>query len=114
MLRALCKQSLARLDEARQLTWVLGALNSNARLRSFLLAARHWMPWAPQPDGTGVLTMTLPRKDIADLLATTPETISRLLHQFQEDGLIDMLCSKTFRLRDLTALAEGLDKISAD
>lgn len=108
---ALCNQMVTRLDEARRLTWILGALESNQRLRAFLLLSRNWMDWAPQPDGTGVLTMILPRRDIADLLATTPETISRLLRQLHAQGLIEILSPRQFRLCDIPGLADGLDMV---
>jgi CRP/FNR family transcriptional regulator len=109
---ALGSQLLRRLDETRQLTWLLVGLGASARLRTLLLISRYWMGWKPEPDGTGILTMALPRRDIADLLATTPETVSRLLRQFNDEGLIEILSPSKFRLRDICGLSEGLEKPS--
>ncbi|KEO56505.1 Crp/Fnr family transcriptional regulator [Thioclava pacifica] len=107
--RALCQQSQIWLEKTRRLTWVLGALGSNARLRAMLLLSRDWLPWQPLEDGTGVLSLDLPRQDIADFLATTQETVSRLLHQFEDDGLIEIINPRKIRLIDYERLSEGLD-----
>ncbi|OWY07999.1 MULTISPECIES: Crp/Fnr family transcriptional regulator [Thioclava] len=111
--RALCRQAESWVEKARRLSWLLGAFAPAARLRALLLLSRHIMPWQALPDGGGVLTMLLPRQDIADLLATTQETVSRSLHQFQKDGLIDILNTRQFRLNDLDALAAGLEELLA-
>ncbi|TNE83603.1 Crp/Fnr family transcriptional regulator [Thioclava sp. L04-15] len=111
--RALFQQSQIWLEKTRRLTWLLGALGSNARLRAILLLARDWLPWRPLEDGTGVLSLELPRQDIADYLATTQETVSRLLHQFQDEGLIEIINPRKIRLIDFERLAEGLDGLAS-
>ncbi|WP_176536023.1 Crp/Fnr family transcriptional regulator [Thioclava sp. ES.031] len=108
--RALCHQAESWIHKARRLSWLLGACGPTDRLRVLLLLSRNIMPWQTLPKGGGMLTMLLPRQDIADLIATTQETVSRSLHQFQKDGLIDILNSRQFRLNDLDALAEGLEE----
>ncbi len=109
--RALCHQVEGWTEKARRLSLLLGAFGPASRLRALLLLAPNIMPWKPLPNGGGVLTMLLPRQDIADLIATTQETVSRSLHQFQKDGLIEILNARQFRLNDLKALSEGLEEL---
>lgn len=105
--RALCKQAQTWVEKARRLSWILGALAPAARLRALFLLSRGFMPWPPLPEGGGILTMELPRQDIADLLATTQETVSRSLHQLQKDGLIEIMSAPRFRLIDIDGVSEG-------
>lgn len=42
-----------------------------------------------EKNGTDVVTLPMPMKDIAKYLGTTPETLSRKFRQLEEDGLIE-------------------------
>jgi CRP-like cAMP-binding protein len=100
----LLRQQQDQLDRLRWLTWSIGALNPEERLSAFLALSSRFMPYDPLPDGTGILSMQLPRADIADLLATTVETISRMTHRLSEAGLIRIIDPAHFRLLDLERL----------
>ncbi len=67
------EQTEADLERLRYLTLALGALNPEQRLASFLSLMIKVMPWQPYPSGGGMLTVLLPRADIADLLAISVE-----------------------------------------
>lgn len=109
---ALARQSQIWLDKTRRLTWIL-ALPVGDRLRTALVLSCNAMPTETLDDGSVVVSMLLPRADLADLLATTPETISRLLHQFEDQGMIEILDPRRFRLRDLSRLSAGLGALLA-
>ena len=98
------RQSQDQLDRLHWLTWSLGTLRPDERLSAFLALSSTFMPYQTLPDGTGVLSMLLPRKDLADLLATTVESISRITHKMAESGLIDIRDPAHFRLLDLQKL----------
>lgn len=79
MLRAVT----SRLDAAERLIADLTSADVEARLAGYLvgLPARH-------VDGRLVVTLPVAKKDVASLIGTTPETLSRKLAAFTEAGLI--------------------------
>jgi CRP/FNR family transcriptional regulator len=79
-IRALAER-LARSDEA---TAVAGASPVVARLAAYLLA----QPRAGAP-GREVLRLPLARTDIASLLGTTPESLSRALRTLRDAGAVE-------------------------
>ena len=94
------RQTQVRLDRLRWLTLSLGALGPEERLCAFLARSCRFMPYQRLSDGTGVLSMLLPRKDIADLLATTVESISRIVHKLSTAGVIEIRDPTHFRILD--------------
>jgi len=62
------------------------------------------MPWRAQGRAGGVLTLALNRRDVADMLATTPETICRTLKGFEKEGLIEMIDPVHVRVLDYAGL----------
>lgn len=112
------RQKQDQLDRLHWLTWSLGALGPDERLCAFLALSTKFMPYLAFPDGTGLLSMQLPRKDVADLLATTVESVSRIVHRLSETGIIEIHDPTHFRvlhMKKLIALGqiEGfLDKLS--
>jgi CRP/FNR family transcriptional regulator len=102
--RALYRQRSARLDKLRWLTWSLGALSAEQRLCAFLVQATTHMPFVPEKDG-GILSLVMPRRDIADLLATTVESISRTTQKLDAEGVLEILSPVSFRIADLGRLA---------
>jgi CRP-like cAMP-binding protein len=113
--RAFYLQQQDQLERLRWLTWSIGALRPEERLSAFFALAIQFMPWQPLPDGTGVLTILLPRADIADLLATTVETISRFLHRLDGAGVVRIEDPSHLRLLDLQDLrARGCIEQSFD
>ncbi|MBZ5533149.1 MAG: Crp/Fnr family transcriptional regulator [Acidobacteriia bacterium] len=57
------------------------------RLANLLL---DWVHTRPQPGQTSRVTMTLTQEEIAGMTATSRETVSRVLQQFQRDKLISI------------------------
>lgn len=86
--KALYRHRVAQLERLRWLTWAIGALHADERVAAFLDQALRFMPVQPLPDGTRVLSLLISRHDIADLLATTAETVSRALGRLEAAGLI--------------------------
>lgn len=99
------RQAQAKLDRLRDLTWALGALGPEERLAGFLVRSIGFMPWQPLPTGGGVLTIELARTDIADLLGTTLESISRISQRFHREGLIRIHDPRHFEIPDPARLA---------
>ena len=100
----LFRQKLDQLDRLHWLTWSLGALKPEERLCAFLALSSKFMPYQPLPDGTGILSLFLPRTDIADLLGTTVESISRIVHKLADSGIIEIRDPAHFRFLDLPGL----------
>jgi CRP/FNR family transcriptional regulator len=98
------RQQQDQLDRLHWLTWSLGALSPEERLCAFLALSSRFMPYQHLPDRTAILTMLLPRADIADLLATTVESISRITHRLAETGVIEIKDPSHFRILDLARL----------
>lgn len=100
----LFRQQQDQLDRLHWLTWSLGALGPEVRLSAFLALSTTFMPYRTLPDGSGLLSMILPRKDVADLLATTVETICRILHKLSGTGVIEIEDRGNFKINDLDRL----------
>lgn len=93
--------------------WLRRASRRIERVVAFLILARDLGPSAPQPDGSVIVTVPLPRRDWADLCNTTVESISRQISDLTARGLVETLGKQRYRLRDLRALKAlaGLDEI---
>ncbi len=100
----LFRQKQDQLDRLHWLTWSLGALSPEQRLCAFLALSSRFMPFQWLPDGTAILSMQLPRADIADLLGTTVETICRINRKLSECGVIEIKDPSHFRILDLKQL----------
>lgn len=100
----LFRQKQDQLDRLHWLTWSLGSLSPEERLCSFLALSTRFMPCQPLPDGTVILSMQLPRMDIADLLGTTVETICRINRKLSEAGIIEIKDPSHFRILDMKKL----------
>lgn len=103
---AILAQNQVQLDRLRWLTWSIGALRPDERFCAFLAMACQFMPYQMLPDGSGVLSILLPRVDIADLLATSVETISRASHWLAEAAVIEIRDSSHFRIINRKRLSE--------
>jgi CRP-like cAMP-binding protein len=100
----LFRQKQDQLDRLHWLTWSLGALSPEQRFSSFLALSTRFMPFQQLNDGTAILSMQLPRADIADLLGTTVETICRTVRKLSETGVIEIRDPSHFRILDLKQL----------
>ena len=100
----------SRLDVAERFIADLTSADVEARLARYLLE----LP-AETVDGRRVVRLPLAKKDIASLLGTTPETLSRKLAAFTDAGLITVGGSDVV-IADpagLVAAAEGSEGASA-
>ena len=79
----------SQLDRLRWLTWTILDLGAEARVCAFLDCALDAMPVAAGRDGP-VLTLVLSRRDVADLLSTSVESVCRILKGLERGGLIRM------------------------
>lgn len=102
--RATYRQRIRRLDAVRRLIWSLGVQTLEERLAGFLALACKTQPFQPLPDGGGILSIQIPRGDIADHLNTSRESISRVTYRLQAAGLIEIRDATHFRIPDLDRL----------
>jgi CRP/FNR family transcriptional regulator len=102
--RAAYALRVAKLEQLRILTWSLGALSVDERLCGFLAMATRFLPYVPLPAGGGTLTVEISRADIADLLGTTQESISRITHRLHLRGAIRIRGPQQFEIPDLSRL----------
>lgn len=112
--RAVYRSYAEGLDNLRRVIWSLRLLSPEERFCAFLVLACASMPFEPLPTGGGVLTVVVPRTDIADLLGTTKETISRVTYRLEASGLIAIRDPRHFVIPDIAKLrqAGGLPAIA--
>ncbi|MDP4034114.1 MAG: Crp/Fnr family transcriptional regulator [Pseudorhodobacter sp.] len=104
--RAVYVVQSAKLGQLHWLAWSLGALNAEERLCAFLALATRYMPFEPLPGGGHILSVDLPRPDIADFLGTTVESISRISSHLDRIGAIRMRNAWQFEIPDLGKLVQ--------
>ncbi len=99
------------LERIRYLALSLRVLTSEERLAAFLHFAPTVMPWVTLSRQGGILTLTLRRVDIADLLAISGASIGHISAKFDREGIVRILDSRHLQIPDLDRLAEtgGLD-----
>lgn len=98
------RQKQDQLDRLHWLTWSLGALSPEERYCAFLALSTRFMPYQTESDGSAVLSLQLPRVDIADLLGTTVETICRINRKLSKAGVIAIKDPAHFSIPDLHQL----------
>ena len=84
------------------------ALLHKSRARS-RIAALLWMLLRDAPNGEAVLPLR--RSDMAALLHTTPETVSRVLSALRRDRIIQIGARNYFKARNLHALRALIDEV---
>ncbi len=102
--RAVHEANLVHLERMRWLTWMLGALKPEERICAFLALAGRLLSPEQQPDGSRIVTNPLSRQDLSDLLGMTVESISRIIHRLEDQGVIEILSPTRFRIRNLARL----------
>ena len=104
--RAILERTLAELDSARALTELIGRREAKARVAGLLLSMARAA--APSPCGTAQeLELPLRRDEIASLLGTTIETVSRRMTELERDGAIERIGSRGLVIRNHSALASA-------
>ncbi|MFN3938652.1 MAG: Crp/Fnr family transcriptional regulator, partial [Gemmobacter sp.] len=104
---AVFHQQDQRLERLRALTWSLCALNPEQRICRFLVQLVRSVPVQKGADGSLCVVNPLPRRDVADHLGTSVETISRITHRLDAKGIIEILDPVSFRIRNLGALIDA-------
>lgn len=112
--RALLLNITNELDRAREWLIVLSNQKIVGRIAGFLLLMcsrfrdiDHIL--LPRPEGIEV-KIPISRADLAHLLGTRPESISRALHSLNDQGAIDILEPDRILIRDTKALARVADE----
>lgn len=98
------RQQDLKLERLRFLAWMLCTLRPFERISAFLFMSTHFLPTHIAVDGSLHLRLTLPRADMADLLGTSVETISRVTQQLRRDGVIEIMDPMHFRIPDRRTL----------
>lgn len=101
--RAILQRTLAELDASRALTDLIGRREVKARLAGLLLALARAA--GPSPCGSADrFDLPLSREEMAGLIGTTIETVSRRLGALEKDGVIRREGARGIRLVDRAAL----------
>lgn len=104
--RSILERTLAELDASRALTGLIGRRESRARLAGFLLALARAA--AETPCGQArEFDLLLSREEIASLLGTTIETVSRRITELEQAGIIERKSARGLILRDAPGLARA-------
>ncbi len=110
ILDEICKRSLVALWRCREKAIQLGRKTAQERMASFLLQVA-------ERSGSGgesscELHLPMSRRDIADSLGLTIETVSRQLGELKTEGLIETYGRSIVKLHDLHALKARADLVS--
>ncbi len=100
IIEAMAKR-MSRLETAMQ---SMGGRNADLRVASFLLEFKD--SYGSYQDQFLEIHLPLSREGLANYLGLARETLSRKLAQFEEEGLIQQIGSKTIRILDLERLAQ--------
>lgn len=126
--RLVTLEFLNELDRARDWMIVLGNSRMRRRVAGFLVMLHSRfsrLPGLVERQGEGILIrLPIGRKDIASLLGTRTESISRALHALASDGIVEIVQPHLVLVPDLDALADeagdlppagldGLDHLAA-
>ena len=105
----LLERTLSELDRTRRWMLLLGRMNAEQRVATFLLDLADRL--APDlcgafTPGSDTLELPLSRQQIADVLGLTIETVSRQLTRMRKEGLIDLPTRREVSILDRAALEE--------
>lgn len=104
MERRLHQQHLNELDEARDWMLTLGRKTAIEKLASFLVLIISHID--PEAETQEILSIELPlkRKDIADYLGLTIETVSRQLTNLRKKNIVEIGDKKIIKIKDYSKL----------
>jgi CRP/FNR family transcriptional regulator len=106
LMRSILERTQAELDASRALTGLIGRREVKERMSGLLLALAR----AASPNPCGMATefdLILSREEMASLLGTTIETISRRLTELERASIIERKGARGLVIRDAPALAQG-------
>lgn len=87
------------LESAREHLSLLVRKTASERVASFLLGLAHRAEDA-------IVELAMGRQDMADYLGLTIETVSRMITQLQNSGVVQFESCRRFRVRDFDALSD--------
>lgn len=90
-----------RLEDTEERLASVISGNVTSRLADYLLS----LPAKPGPHGSIDIELPLTKKDIASLLSTTPESLSRQLRKLTDSGVISQQRQGHITITDVTALS---------
>lgn len=107
----LLERTLAELDRTRRWMLLLGRMNAEQKLATFLLEMTDRLgPVAPlQLDRAERLALPLSRQQIADVLGLTIETVSRQFTRMKAERLIDLPSRREVVILDRAGLKDRAD-----
>jgi CRP/FNR family transcriptional regulator len=104
--RSILERTLAELDSSRGLAELIGRRDVKARVAGLLLAFARAA--SPSPCGEArIFELPLSREEMASLLGTTIETVSRRLTALERDGILARHGARRLEILDPAALAEA-------
>jgi CRP/FNR family nitrogen fixation transcriptional regulator len=92
--------AIRNLVQAQEHAVLLGRKGANEKVASFLM---EWSAWFPAGD---LLVLAMSRRDIADYLGLSIETVSRTLSHFERRALIAVPSVRHIKLINLAALRD--------
>ena len=105
----LLERTLAELDRTRRWMLLLGRMNAEQKVATFLLEMEDRLAvggCAGTEEGRRQFTLPLSRQQIADVLGLTIETVSRQFTRFKADGLIDLPSRREVTILERAALED--------
>jgi CRP/FNR family nitrogen fixation transcriptional regulator len=101
--RQLLQYAMESLAQAQAHSLLLAKPRAAGRIASFLL------DWQARSNNGAVIQLAMSRQEIGDYLALSMETVSRILSQFERDGLIAMPSTRELHLMNAKDLEEMAD-----
>lgn len=101
----LLQRTLSELDRTRRWMLLLGRMNAEQKLASFILQAADRASEGGEAD-RGSFDFQLSRQQIADILGLTIETVSRQMTKLKSQGLIDLPTRRRVTILDRDALED--------
>ena len=101
----LLERTLGELDRTRRWMLLLGRMNAEQKVASFLLEMADRIG-SIQADGKKIVTLPLSRQQIADVLGLTIETVSRQLTGLRKEGVIALPSRREIVLRSVGDLRD--------
>lgn len=101
----LLERTLTELDRTRKWMLLLGRMNAEQKLASFLLQASDRASEVGDHEGPS-FDLQLSRQQIADILGLTIETVSRQMTKMKSHGLIDLPSRRTVTILNRQALKD--------
>ena len=101
--RSILDRTLTELDASRALTGLIGRRDIKARLAGLILAFARAAGASPCGMATS-FELPLSREEMASLIGTTIETVSRRMTELEQSGTIERQGLRGLAIRDLPAL----------